>query len=303
MKIPYVMDIQKYCIHDGDGIRTTVFFKGCPLKCTWCHNPESQRYQPELLYNPEKCSGCGACLEACPAAAISRADCRVGTDRQKCTGCGACLDECYQLARDISGRQYSLAELIREVTKDQMFYEQSSGGVTLSGGEVMTQDMDYVEAFVKKLHRRGFDVTIDTCGYAPYENFARVLPYVSTFLYDLKLMDREKHRYYIGTDNEQILDNLRKLSDAGARLYIRVPLIEAVNASDEDIEAMITWLKSGIRVEKINLLPYHNTGQHKYEKLDLDYQGEDYKAPSPERLEQLAEMFRDHGFRKVKIGG
>lgn len=303
MNIPYIINIQKYSIHDGDGIRTTAFFKGCPLKCTWCHNPESQRYSKEILYYTERCTGCTACVKACPSQAVTDEAGHVNTDRTRCDLCGTCLDYCLNNAREIVGRQYSIPELIKELQKDSMFYEESKGGITLSGGEVMAQDMDYLEELVKRLHRQGIDVTIDTCGQAPYENFARILPYVDTFLYDIKLIDSEQHKKYTAFGNETILDNLKRLSQDGARIYIRIPTIEGVNADDENMLGIIRFLKEHVNVAQINLLPYHNTGKSKYEKLSRTYEGEEFSAPSNERMEELAGLFKAAGFHNTKIGG
>lgn len=303
MNIPYIINIQKYSIHDGDGIRTTAFFKGCPLKCTWCHNPESQRYTKEVLYYTERCTGCTACMEACPKKAITDEKGHVDTDRTRCDLCGTCLDYCLNNAREIVGKQYTVAELMKEFKKDSMFYEESGGGVTLSGGEVMAQDMDYMEELVKRLHRQGIDVTIDTCGQAPYENFQRILPYVHTFLYDIKLIDSEKHKKYTAFGNETILDNLKRLSQDGARIYIRIPTIEGVNADDENMNGIIRFIKENVNAAQINLLPYHNTGKSKYEKLSRTYEGEEFGAPSKERMEELADLFKAAGFHNTKIGG
>lgn len=299
-----ITDIQKYSIHDGDGIRTTVFFKGCRLRCVWCHNPETQSYKKELLFTQEKCTGCGSCLSACPNGAIVLRDGRAVTDRSKCTACGECVDYCFLNNREIAGREYSVSELVRELKKDEMFYEQSGGGVTLSGGEVMTADMDYVEALVRQLHRNGISVTIDTCGQAPYENFERILPYVDTFLYDIKTMDNEVHKEYMGAGNELILMNLEKLNKAGARIYIRIPTIREVNGSDEAMQSIITYLQEkNIHAAQVNLLPYHNTGSGKYEKAGMCYKGTDLHAPDQEEMEHFVEMFRQAGFQRVKIGG
>lgn len=301
--IPYVINIQRYSIHDGDGIRTTVFFKGCHLSCWWCHNPESQRYTPELLMNQDRCGGCGACEAACPQNAIQLKNGKSETDRLRCTHCESCLDRCLNNAREIAGKQYTVDELLKEIEKDQVFYEQSGGGVTLSGGEVMSQNMDYIEALLKKLKRRGYHIAIDTCGYAPYENFERVLPYADLFLYDIKLMDAQKHKKYIGQDNKLILDNLKRISEQGAGIYIRLPTIGGVNADTESMEEIIQFLKKNVAVRQVNLLPYHNTGSGKYEKLGLDYPGKEFTCPSQEEMEQFRQQFRASGFQNVKIGG
>ncbi len=303
VNLPRVINIQKYSIHDGDGIRTTIFFKGCPLSCLWCHNPESQNYREELMYNAEKCIGCMACMNICHKRAISKEENHVVTDISQCDLCKGCIDYCVNNAREIVGKEYTVAQLIKEVEKDKMFYEESSGGITLSGGEVMTQNMDYIEELLRKLKKKGYNIAIDTCGQAPYENYERVLNYVDTFLYDIKLMDNEKHIKYVGKSNEVIIDNLKKLSEAGANINIRIPLLEGINADDESIEEIINFLKENVSVQKINLLPYHNTGKSKYERLQKVYEGIDFKAPSDDRLEEIKKKFENAGFINIKIGG
>lgn len=299
-----VTNIQKYSIHDGDGIRTTVFFKGCPLKCKWCHNPETQNFKKQILTNREKCTGCGSCILVCPNDAIRLVDGKAVTDYEKCNGCGTCVKNCLSNIREVAGKEYTVKELVKELKKDEMFYEESGGGVTLSGGEVMCMDMDYIEALVKELHRQGITVTIDTCGYAPYDNFKRILPYVNTFLYDIKAMDRDVHKEFIGVDNTLILENLKKLSEDHARIYIRIPTIKGVNADDDSMKAVIDWLiDHKIKVAQVNLLPYHNTGSSKYGRLEKAYDGEMLETPTGEEMEHFAELFQNAGFLKTKIGG
>lgn len=299
-----ITSIQKYSIHDGDGIRTTVFFKGCLLKCVWCHNPETQSYRPQMLYDKEHCVGCRSCEGVCPAKAIQEQDGRMVTDLSLCNACGTCLDSCHLNLREVAGKEYTIGELVKELKKDEMFYEESGGGVTLSGGEVMTANMDYIEALAKKLTHMGITVTIDTCGQAPYENFERLLPYVNTFLYDIKTMNNDVHKKYMGMGNEQILHNLERISEAGARIYIRIPVIKEVNGTDTDMLAIIAYLKEkNIQVVKVNLLPYHNTGSGKYEKLGYTYEGMDLHAPSGEEMEHFAALFKESGFHNIKIGG
>lgn len=299
-----ITNIQKYSIHDGDGIRTTVFFKGCPLKCKWCHNPETQNFKKQILTNREKCTGCGSCILVCPNHAIRLVDGKAVTDHEKCNGCGTCVKNCLSNIREVAGKEYTVKELVKELKKDEMFYEESGGGVTLSGGEVMCMDMDYIEALAKELHRQGITVTIDTCGYAPYDNFKRILPYVNTFLYDIKAMDREVHKEFIGVDNTLILENLEKLSEDNARIYIRIPTIKGVNADDESMKAVIDWLLAHkIKVAQVNLLPYHNTGSSKYGRLEKTYDGEMLETPTGEEMEHFVALFQNAGFLKTKIGG
>ena len=299
-----ITDIQKYSIHDGNGIRTTVFFKGCPLSCEWCHNPETQNYDPDLQYDREKCTGCGTCVRACPHDAIELKDGKVETDKTKCTLCGRCTEVCLNGLREVVGQEYSVNELMKILKKDEMFYEESGGGVTLSGGEVMTMDMDYITELVKKLHHEGISVIIDTCGQAPYENFEKIMPYVDVFLYDIKIMDNEKHKKYIGADNTTIYDNLRRLAKDGAKIYIRIPTIKEVNGNEEDMRQAIDFLKDNdIHPLRVNLLPYHNTGSSKYPKLSREYKGENLHAPSKEEMQSFVNMFTEAGYQDVQIGG
>lgn len=302
--MPLITSIQKYSIHDGDGIRTTVFFKGCPLSCVWCHNPETQNYGKDVLYDRERCVGCLSCVIACPQKAISGDGDKVVTDLSLCDRCGTCNEYCLQNIREIAGKEYTIDELVKELKKDEMFYEESGGGVTLSGGEVMTSNMDYIEQLVKKLHRIGITVTIDTCGFAPYDNFKRLLPYIDTFLYDIKAMDNNLHQKYIGVDNTLILENLEKLYRDGARIYIRIPVIKEVNGTKEQMEEIISYLKKkNIHPPQINLLPYHNTGAGKYGRLGHEYEGKELHAPSNEEMNEFASLFQNAGFKNTKIGG
>ena len=300
-----ITNIQKFSIHDGDGIRTTVFFKGCPLKCEWCHNPETQRFEKEMQVDREKCTGCGTCASVCPNGAVRMTeDHRPSWDPKACTFCGKCENFCPAGVREIVGREYTVKELTKELMKDQMFYEESGGGVTFSGGEVMSMDMDFILAMAKELKRQDVTLTIDTCGYVPYERFEKILPYVNTFLYDVKVMDPELHKKYMGTDNKLILENLIRLSQDGARIYIRIPTIKEVNGNEENMKETIAFLKEhDIHPAGVNLLPYHDTGSGKYAKLDMEYKGTDLHAPDKEEMEALAALFVNAGFTNTKIGG
>ena len=300
-----ITNIQKFSIHDGDGIRTTVFFKGCPLKCEWCHNPETQRFEKEMQVDREKCTGCGTCASVCPNGAVRMTeDHRPSWDPKACTFCGKCENFCPAGVREIVGREYTVKELTKELMKDQMFYEESGGGVTFSGGEVMSMDMDFILAMAKELKRQDVTLTIDTCGYVPYERFEKILPYVNTFLYDVKVMDPELHKKYMGTDNKLILENLIRLSQDWARIYIRIPTIKEVNGNEENMKETIAFLKQHyIHPAGVNLLPYHDTGSGKYAKLDMEYKGTDLHAPDKEEMEALAALFVNAGFTNTKIGG
>ena len=299
-----ITNIQKFSIHDGDGIRTTVFFKGCPLKCEWCHNPETQKFEKEMQVDREKCTGCGACAAVCPNGAIHMEEGRPTLDAEACVFCGKCTRFCPTGAREVIGQEYTVKELVKELMKDQMFYEESGGGVTLSGGEVMSMDMDYLLAVAKELKRQDVTLTIDTCGFVPYEKFQELLPYVNTFLYDVKVMDPELHKKYMGTDNALILENLVRLAKDGARIYIRIPTVKEVNGNEENMKETIAFLQEhDIHPAQINLLPYHDTGSGKYRKLDMEYKGTDLHAPDKEEMEALAALFINAGYKNTKIGG
>lgn len=299
-----ITNIQKFSIHDGDGIRTTVFFKGCPLKCEWCHNPETQKFEKEMQVDREKCTGCGACAAVCPNGAIHMEEGRPILDAEACVFCGKCTRFCPMGAREVIGQEYTVKELVKELMKDQMFYEESGGGVTLSGGEVMSMDMDYLLAVAKELKRQDVTLTIDTCGFVPYEKFQELLPYVNTFLYDVKVMDPELHKKYMGTDNALILENLVRLAKDGARIYIRIPTVKEVNGNEENMKETIAFLQEhDIHPAQINLLPYHDTGSGKYRKLDMEYKGTDLHAPDKEEMEALAALFINAGYKNTKIGG
>ncbi len=304
MKLPLVTDIQKYSIHDGDGIRTTVFFKGCPLSCVWCHNPETQSYMPQLLFEEDRCTGCGNCAAVCPQKAVTVRDGRAVTDEEHCRRCGICLDDCLQNIRHLSGRQYTVEELVREVEKDRAFYERSGGGVTFSGGEVLAQNPDYLERLFQELYTKGYRINVDTCGHAPFTVMERLLPYVNVFLYDIKMMDGALHKRYTGENNELILHNLIRLSRKGAYLWIRIPVIGGVNNTAENMEQTAMFLKrEEIAVRQIHLLPYHNTGKGKYKRLNREYEGAAFYSPNKEELETFQSVFQKYGFNQIMIGG
>lgn len=302
--MPLVTNIQKFSIHDGDGVRTTVFFKGCPLKCVWCHNPETQRFYAEMMLDEDKCVGCATCENVCPNDAVHMVNGVPVTDLEKCEQCGKCEKFCLAVGREIVGKEYTVKELTKELVKDRMFYEDSGGGVTFSGGEVMSMDIDFLVSMAKQLDREDITLTIDTCGYTPYENFEKILPYVNTFLYDVKVMDPELHKKYIGVDNALILENLKKLSDDGGRIYIRIPTVKEVNGNDANMQATIDFLKeNNIRVAQVNLLPYHDTGSGKYRRIGQEYEGKELHAPDKKEMEHFRQMFIDAGYTNTKIGG
>ena len=239
------------------------------------------------MFYEDNCVACGRCVKACPENAIEikfdkEKNPLIITDREKCKVCGFCVGACLHEGRELCGmdKQYEYKEIVKKVLRDRSFFEESKGGVTLSGGEVLAQDMDYIQFLVEALYDEEISVNIDTCGDVPYKNMKQLIPYVDTFLYDIKLMDPVEHKLYTGRDNKRVLENLKKLSDDGAKINIRMPLIGGVNDTDEHVDAVIKFLKdNNINVYKVNLLPYHDTGKHKYTKLGIEYKADNATAP------------------------
>lgn len=262
-----VTDFKRFAVHDGDGIRTTVFLKGCPLKCVWCHNPESLSMKPELALYQDKCTLCGECATVCPTGAHRFADRKHSLDRSVCSACGKCEQVCPGRALKLYGSRMSVSEVIRIVAEDRIFYESSGGGMTLSGGEPTLQpefSLELLEA-AKEL---GINTALDTCGFAPRETYEAMLPYTDTFLFDVKHCSDEGYLRCTGKSGRLIFDNLRFLSDSGARIEIRIPLVPGYN-DDEATLRGIGRLLSEVRTTKIRLLPYHSYARAKYAALGL----------------------------------
>jgi pyruvate formate lyase activating enzyme len=294
-----VFDIKRYSIHDGPGIRTTVFFKGCHLHCSWCHNPEGRSFDPELMIWPERCIGCKTCVSVCPNSAVSTANGLIVTDRGKCKACGVCAEKCPANAREIIGKKFSVDELMREVEKDVPFYEESGGGVTISGGEPLAQPR-FLNAFSSACKKKGIHVALDTNGYAKTEIVTKAGRNVDLFLYDLKMMDDKKHKLHTGVSNELILKNLKRLDSLGKKIIVRFPLIPGVNSDEENVHSMIDFLSKLRNVKEIDILPYHKLGIGKAKRLGK--KAKSFEKPSDEMVENIAKEFKSSGF-KVKIGG
>lgn len=268
-------DIQRNSFVDGPGIRTTVFFKGCNLKCAWCHNPESQSAKPQMMFYKDKCTGCGKCKSVCPY------------HLEQCELCGKCTLYCPVDARMVCGKEHTVDEVLKEVLKDQAFYETSGGGVTFSGGECMLQ-IDFLAEILKKCKENGIHTAVDTAGHIPFESFEKILPYTDLFLYDIKIFDSQKHKQYVGVSNELILENLKKLFERKAKLWIRIPIIPDVNDSIEEIQKIKDFLKTIGTAEKIELLPYHAMGENKYRAIGKEPQI--FKTPDAENMKRLKEI-------------
>lgn len=261
-----VFDIQKFSIHDGPGIRTTVFLKGCPLKCLWCHNPESQQSWQEISFMPEKCIGCGWCFENCPKKGHVMENGRHVLHRELCIRCGKCTEKCYAGANTIIGREMTVKEVIAEVLKDKPFYETSNGGMTISGGEPMHQ-FKFTAALLAEAKKHGLHNCLETCGFTQFENLRKIMPVVDLFLYDLKETDPAKHQRYTGVPLQPILDNLFALDQAGAAICLRCPIIPGLNDCDEHFQAIANIANKMKNVLEINLMPYHPLGESKLHRL------------------------------------
>ncbi len=297
----FVFDIRKFSVHDGPGIRTTVFFKGCPLDCWWCHNPESQSRQTEIMLWDNRCIRCGACVEVCPQGAIAQVEDSVLTDRTRCTRCGTCLTACPAEAREQVGRAVSVAEVMAEIERDVTFYDESGGGVTFSGGEPL-QQRAFLLALLQACQTQEIHTVLDTSGYAAWETLDSVRGLVDLFLYDLKLMDDTRHRQYTGVSNHLILQNLRKLAELGHPTILRVPLIPGINDDEANLRALSELALALPAVQRVDLLPYHHAAAGKYDRLARTYRLPDTRPPTAEQVEALAQSLRARGL-SVKIGG
>jgi pyruvate formate lyase activating enzyme len=296
-----VFDIRKFSIHDGPGIRTTVFFKGCPLRCSWCHNPESQSSKPEQVYWEERCIKCQACIAACPQNAIHWDGNRIITDAGKCVLSGACVESCYAEARQIAGHAMTVAQVMSEIKADLAFFDQSGGGVTFSGGEPLMQS-DYMLALLLACRESEIRTVLDTCGFASWATLNRLRPYIDVFLYDLKLMDPVRHKQHTGVSNIRILENLQKLSRYGHDIVLRVPIIPGANDDEQNLRAIGAFAASLPRLNRVDLLPYHRTAIGKYERLHKAYGFSEVQPPSEARMAEIQQIFEECGLH-VGVGG
>ena len=282
-----IFEIKRFAVHDGDGIRTTVFFKGCPLKCVWCHNPESLSNKPELAYYKNKCVNCGECVSVCKVGAHSMVDGVHVLDRNKCVACGKCEDVCLGNALKFYGKKMSVEDVLSVILLDKEFYLNSGGGVTLSGGECLCQ-ADFCTKLLKSLKEKGIHTAVDTCGYAPRETLDKIMPYTDVFLYDVKGFDDSVHIKNTGKSNTVILENLLYLDKCGKNIEIRIPYVPKYN--DKDLERLSPFINSLKNVTKVKILPYHNFAGSKYLSLGFDNTLPN-DLPDKESLEKIERLF------------
>lgn len=294
-----IFNIQHFSTQDGPGIRTTVFFKGCPLSCLWCSNPESQNANPEIAHRDTLCFGCGDCLKACAPEAITLSNVENGkyeitVDRKKCTDCGACIDVCSAGVLKNYGRSMSVIEVFEEVKRDELYYSNSEGGVTASGGEPLTQ-ADFVYELFRLSRRIGIHTTLDTCGYADTDTVKKVLSETDLVLYDLKIMNPSQHRQYTKRDNEVILRNAETIASMRIPMIIRIPLVPGINDWEENLKETARFVSKLNNNLHVDLLPYHRLGENKYKMLDQRYQLNSVTPPTDDQQRKAIEIFEQYG--------
>jgi len=293
-----IFDIQQFSVHDGPGIRTTVFFKGCNLRCAWCHNPESISPDPVLQLYPHKCIHCGKCIEVCPHNCNIIVDGELSYRRELCDGCGECARVCYAQSRQIAGRRWDADEIMKIVERDLHFYKSSGGGVTFSGGEPMLQH-EFLLSLLEKCKEIGLHTAVDTAGNVLFERFEQVRPLVDLFLYDLKVMDDEVHKRFTGVSNRLIIENLKRLADGRSDIYIRIPVIPGVNDNMDNMRKSADLLSPLSGIKLVELLPFHFLGEAKYKSLGMEYPIREFGPLSKVKTAQFAVVFSEAGL-KVK---
>jgi pyruvate formate lyase activating enzyme len=311
--IPRIFDIRRYSINDGPGIRITIFMKGCPLRCAWCHNPESQSPEVQKLYTVSKCIGAKDCIEVCPNKALTLTPEGIVTDTAACNLCGLCAEACPSKAIEMSGKLFGVEDLMQIIERERVHIEHSNGGVTFSGGEPLMHPEFLIE-MLKACGEKGLHRAVDTCGFASTETLLEVAKHTDLFLFDLKLMDPVQHKKWTGVDNRLILKNLKVLAETGVSINIRIPFIKNINSGVEEITEMAEFIAGlsfknresefATPVQKmlVNLLPYHNIASGKYKKLEMFYDSAAMDEPTSEELKTAAEIFEKYGI-EVEVGG
>lgn len=296
-----VFNLQRYSLHDGPGIRTTVFLKGCPLRCWWCHNPESQSPDPELVIRAERCTGCGACARVCPHGAIVDVSGILVYSREKCAFCGKCAAVCVSQSRVMLGREKTVEQVMAEIVRDTIFYDESGGGVTFSGGEPLSQP-DFLADLLDACRKQGISTAVDTCGFVAKDTLLGIAQKTDLFLYDLKVMDSVKHERYTGVPNAVILDNLRALSETASAVIVRIPLVPGINDDEENLTATGRFLADLSDSWPVSILPYHDTGSHKYARLGKLWRMGSTASPTEKACAQASRILEGFGLT-VSIGG
>ncbi len=298
-----IFDIKRFAIHDGPGIRTTIFFKGCNMKCLWCHNPEGLDESNDIFYYEEKCIRCGDCITACPEDALVMNN-KAMIDRKKCSTCGACVEVCPTESLTRAGRDVHLQALMDTIKRSKIFYETSGGGVTISGGEPLFH-FDFVKELAKKCKEENIHVALDTAGHIQPKRFNKIIKYFDLFLYDLKIIDEDEHIKYTGVTNRYVIQNLKELSEQGrgGDVWIRFPMIPGITYTESNIEEMIGFLSGLNSIKDFYILPFHDV-EEKYKKLGRPYSlsSRDIRAPTKREIRKMKDKFSKAGFR-VHIGG
>ena len=297
-----IFDIKRYAINDGPGIRVVVFFKGCNLHCAWCHNPESISAKAEKMYAPAKCIKCGSCVDACPENAITLTSDGIITDPDLCKMCGKCAEVCPTKAIEMSGKAMSVTEVMDVIEKERIFFDQSGGGVTFSGGEPLVHSKMLIE-LLDECGKRGIHRAVDTAGNVSTETLLEVAKRTDLFLYDVKMMDSAQHKKWIHAGNSTILQNLIALAETGAEIIIRIPLLVGINDTRENLEQTASFISKLAGTKKeVHLLPYHSIAQNKYKKLGKLVSFESFTEPDKETLKHAISIFAEHGIR-ASVGG
>lgn len=296
-----IFDIKKFSIHDGPGIRTTIFLKGCPLHCSWCHNPEGISPHIEIHFWEKRCIACYECADACDTGALKFIDGKRVHSSSLCLGCGACVQACPTEATEMVGTEISVPDLIKEIRKDIIYYDQSGGGVTFSGGEPLLQ-VDFLEQVLKTCQDLGIHTAIDTAGYVPSDSLTRVLPFTDLFLFDIKIIDSEKHFHFTGVQNHRILKNLTMLVKNRVKIILRFPIVPGINDDDENIHQIGLLITQLGTIDRLDILPYHRTAIEKHRRMGKHYTLENLRPPTEERMVEIAWLLESYGCQ-VHIGG